>query len=215
MRNTVSNDKTFFFFHILYFLQNNTSNGSSNTRSIAHDLISNTIFLRFDSDLANRVPSPLFIFECIHSFCFVFCLFVLLFSFSYSRAMSTLLVTMTTRFWPRAFRYAKRGLFSSLYESSLGGWALKIGKVTLNNFGFKYIYFFARNISYALKTDSRHAKWSEKNILCNFSCRFLNPNYFFQFPICNLKWSEKPQEQVKKYSVSKSVLTFHCLNKFV
>ena len=86
-----------FFFHILYFLQNNTSNGSSNTRSIAHDLISNTIFLRFDSDLANRVPSPLFIFECIHSFCFVFCLFVLLFSFSYSRAMSTLLVTMTAR----------------------------------------------------------------------------------------------------------------------
>jgi hypothetical protein len=90
MRNTVSNDKTFFFFHILYFLQNNTSNGSSNTRSIAHDLISNTIFLRFDSDLANRVPSPLFIFECIHSFCFVLLcfLFVLLFHLA-SRAMST------------------------------------------------------------------------------------------------------------------------------
>ena len=178
-----------FFFHILYFLQNNTSNGSSNTRSIAHDLISNTIFLRFDSDLANRVPSPLFIFECIHSFCFVlFCfLFVCFaFSFSYSRAMSTLLVTMTarTRVFDREHLCKTRSFFLLLFMNQVwpGGWALKIGKVTLNNVGFKYIHiFFFKKYFICLKNCFPGMQNDVKNILFNFSCRFLNPNYFFQF----------------------------------
>ena len=106
-------------------------------------------FLLFDSDLANRVPSPLFIFECIHSFCFVlfFVRLFYFFSFSYSRAMSTLLVTMTarTRVFDREHLCKTRSFFSSLYESSLGGWALKIGKVTLNNVRFMlYIIFFKK-----------------------------------------------------------------------
>ena len=140
MRNTVSNDKTFLFFHILYFLQNNTSNGSSNTRSIAHDLISNTIFLRFDSDLANRVPSPLFIFECIHSFCFVFVCFVCFAFFIQLQSSNEYFTRNNDHTFLTASKM--RSFFSSLYESSLGGWALKIGKVTLNNVGFKQVHIF-------------------------------------------------------------------------
>ena len=114
--------------------------------------------------------------HCLYSNVFIvfvlFCfLFVLLFHLA-SRAMSTLLVTMTIR--TRVFD--RELFFSSLYESSLGGWALKIGKVTLNNVGFWIPIIFSN---------------------------------------LNLKWPEKSQEQVKKYSVSKNVLTFHCLNKLV
>ena len=46
--------------------------------------------------------------------------------------------------------------------------------------------------------------------LSNFSCMFLNSNWILIVPMC-LKYLK---EQVKKHSVSKTVLTFHCLNEF-
>ena len=47
------------------------------------------------------------------------------------------------------------------------------------------------------------------NFFSNFSCRFLNPSYFFQFEFQLINVQEQ-----REHSVSKTLLTFHCLNKF-
>jgi len=71
---------------------------------------------------------------------------------------------------------------SSLYESSLAGWVgiknwqsnFKQRRIQVHIFFFKKYFICLKNFFQGMQNDV-------KNILFNFSCRFLNPNYFFQF----------------------------------
>ena len=57
--------------------------------------------------------------------------------------------------------------------------------------------------------------YSGKNSFSNFSNMFLNPNIFSNLNsnCSNILYLRNVQEKVKNCSVSKIVLTFHCLNK--
>ena len=47
-----------------------------------------------------------------------------------------------------------------------------------------------------------------------YCCRFLQTNYLFQFELSRIiKFAKASRKKIKKYSVSKIVMTFHCLNK--
>ena len=100
----------------------------------------------------------------------------------------------------------------ALYNRATGNWSMAWAKFITEEFGQSF-----HPLPYPCPNEAGFLKYRSKTNILNFSCKFLHAYYLFNlvFNFISMYVSGyigTSRNKLKKYSVTKIVLTFHCLN---